>query len=236
MRKGIVILIVAVVVSCDVFSQSYGVLPTAKNNCPTVIITQKDYDTLLVAFNKSTQMELIAKEEAEKMFSNYIEHIGGLIGLFGILVGLLGVFLPYKTNEIFMKEINSKINKMNEDISSHNEKIELSNKNMAGFDEKFVKYNQRIAISFATQAYSAEKIDVKITLITAAISIDPENCEFYNFRSRKYFERGKDDDYNLAMKDIITGLSLNPDESTRKMLERNMEELKAKMQQPKEGE
>jgi hypothetical protein len=51
-----------------------------------------------------------------------------------------------------------------------------------------------------------------------------------------YFNRGKDGDYNLAVNDINTGLSLNPDESTRKSLEKNLEELKAKMQQPKEGE
>ncbi len=40
-------------------------------------------------------------------------------------------------------------------------------------------------------------------------------------------------DSNLAKKDFETGLSLNPEESTRRRLEKNMAKLKAKMQEQK---
>lgn len=247
MRKCIVLLIVALVFCCDVYSQTYGVIPTAENNYPTVTITQRDYDTLLMARNtNNAQMELIAKEEAEKMFSSYTEHIGWLVGLFGvlitILVGLLGALFPYMTNENYRREFDGKIEKIDTDISNHNKKIDASNQLIDGIkkkiesqEEKINIYNKRIAISIATQSALTQDIQKQISFLTAAITIDPENCNFYSQRAIIFVNRGKNGDYEKAMEDINKGLSLNPNETLRRDLEKIKNDLEAKIQEQEEA-
>ena len=69
-----------------------------------------------------------------------------------------------------------------------------------------------------------------------AIELNPQYALAYNNRGYAYMTRGNDGDYELAMNDFKTGLSLNPDESTRMKLENNMKKLKEKMQKQKKDE
>ena len=154
MRKSFVLLIVALIFGCDVYSQTYGVLPTAENNYPTVTITQKNYDTLVEAYIKSNQMKLIAKEEAEKMFSDYTTHVNSIISLIGVILTLLGgtvaFFIPYMTNKRYEEKIEEKINAIQEGMSKHNKKIEDSEQTLSNYDTKLSGYDEKIAKSVQT--------------------------------------------------------------------------------------
>ena len=71
--------------------------------------------------------------------------------------------------------------------------------------------------------------DQAISNYNKAIELDNKYAKAYNNRGFAYMCRGKNGDYERAMKDFETGLSLNPNIKTRKRLEKNMAKLEAKM-------
>lgn len=286
MRKGIVLLIVALVCGCSVFASNDTVPPAVVATTPTVTLSQEQFDSLIAASAKSHQMELIAKEESEKMFSSYTTHVGWVVG---IVVGLFGVALPYAINRRNLNEIRNikrDVNATKEAAAkdAHDAKayaifawarqfnqedldraIELYNRaivekkdfgeayvnrgNAYGIKgnhdqaikdyDKAIELNPQGAYAYNNRGYAYFKkgdYDQAIKDYVKAIELNPKYAKAYINQGVAYMRRGNDGDLELAMNDFKTGLSLNPDESTRKLLEKYMEELKAKMQQPKEGE
>ena len=283
MRKGIVLLIVALMCGFSVFASNDTVPPAVVATTPTVTLSQEQFDSLIAASAKSHQMELIAKEESEKMFSSYTTHVGWVVG---IVVGLFGVALPYAINrrnlneirnikrdvnatkeaaakdahdakayglfawarqlnndraiEVYTRAINEKSDYCEAYCNRGNESSNKGDNDQAIKDyDKAIELNPQLANAYFNRgnAYCAKgNYDQAIKDYDKAIELNPQDEEAYNNRGVAYMKRGNAGDYDHAMNDFNTGLSLNPDESSRKMLERNKELLKAKMQQPKEGE
>ena len=129
MRKGIVLLIVALLYGFGVFARPDSKVPATDTSRPTVTLTQEQFDSLVSAASKSNQMELIAQTEAEKMFDDYTTHVNWIIGLFGVLitllVGLLGALFPYMTNESYKRELDGKISTVDGKISTVDGKIAI---------------------------------------------------------------------------------------------------------------
>ncbi len=373
MRKGIVLLIVALMCSYSVFASKDTVPPAVVATTPTITLSQEQFDSLIAVSAKVNQMEYVSKTDCDKMFSDYINHVGWVVGLFGvlctILVAIVGVAVPILLNRKFENDIKDRIDKHDEQLNKTKEeidnakksaeqnamnakvsaffsqayyeedldkKIELYNKvikldlknefayNNRGiayakkggsvnldqaikdFDQaialnpkdaeaynnrglayyakgdndqaikdydKAIELNPQYALAYYNRgnvyyakgnndqaikdydkaielnpqyaeaynnrgiAYSDKgDIDQAIKDYDKAIELNPQYALAYNKRGAAYMNRGNDGDYDLAMNDFKTGLSLNPKESTRKLLERNIEKLEAKMQQPKEGE
>lgn len=372
MRKGIVLLIVALMFDCSVFASKDTVPPAVVATTPTVTLSLEQFDSLIAASAKSDQMELVAKNEAEKKFSDYVNHVGWVVGLFGvlctILVAIVGVAVPILLNRKFENDIKDKIadhdkqiNKTKEEIDEAKKSAEQDAKNAKAYglfawarqlgkenkkrtielytsaieekpdfweaycnrgiayrkrgeyDEAIRDYDQAIALcpqssdlhtsrgiayrmkgdydqaiesfnraiklnSQSAVAYNNrglayynkgdhaqaikdydQAIKLKPTYAKAynnrgnaylfkvvydqaikdydkAIELNPQYALAYNNRGYAYMTRGNDGDYELAMNDFKTGLSLNPDESTRMKLENNMKKLKEKMQKQKKDE
>ena len=304
MRKGIVLLIVALLYGFGVFARPDSKVPATDTSCPTVTLTQEQFDSLVSAASKSNQMERIAQTEAEKMFDDYTTHVNWIIGLFGVLitllVGLLGALFPYMTNESYKRELDGKIAIVDEkiaditkDMEGHEGKIRQSNQDLDRYKKELGDYNESLekmkgqidrsakvaqeaenkAIAIALFAWARQlhdedpdraikmyersisknpnfaeaynnlgslyyrkksDYDKAVSNFCKAIDLNPKSAKYYFNRGKVYMERGHDGDYELAMKDFETCLTHNPKESTRKKLESKMEELKAKMQKPKE--
>lgn len=250
MRKGIVLLIVALIYGCGVFARPDSKVPATDKSRPTVTLTQEQFDSLVSAASKSNQMELIAKEESEKMFSSYTTHVGWVVG---IVVGLFGVALPYVINRRNLNEIKN-IKKDVNVIKESAEKDSHDAKAYAFFAwaRQFHQEDLGRAIELYNRAIVEKKDfseayvnrgsayvkkgdnDQAIKDYDKAIELNPQYVFAYNNRGYAYMTRGNDGDYELAMNDFKTGLSLNPDKSTRMKLENHMKKLKAKMPKPKE--
>lgn len=369
MRKGIVLLIVALLYSCGVFARPDSKVLVTDTSRPTVTLTQEQFDSLVSAASRSNQMELIAKEESNQMYEKYMTLVTIIIAVMGVLVAVVGVLVPILMNndtkkkiekhEEAIKESNSKIESHEKMLKGYEEKIKTSEASLSDYDKKLAEYGEKIAESvhtlsdyekklvdydekitkseqtmtahesklkeqgraikeiservaessttvkeskgmagaLFTQALNEEDIDKKIVLYTLCIEKDPQNMDAYNnlgvayygkkeyvqaiknydiaikmnpqyaeayynrgnaYRREKdydqsimdydkaielnpqyakayinrgyaYMIRGNDGDYELAMNDFKTGLSLNPDELTRMKLENNRKILKAKM-------
>lgn len=237
MKKTIVLLILALICGSSVYADVDIPQSSQGAATATVIINQKHPDSSKSASSEGVHGEYISKDDCDRMFSDYINHVGWVVGLvggiFGVLitmvVGLLGALVPYMTNKSFREEFNGKIKKINKDIREHNKKINGSNKKIDSQDEEIKRQIRILATSFASQAMIIVDKDKQIVLFGAAITLDPTNPKFYNYRAKCYIIRGKEGDYEKAMEDIKKGLSLNPDESTRKELEEKKAELEAKM-------
>ena len=274
-------MIVALLYGCGVFVRPDSKDPATDTSRPTVTLTQEKFDSLVSAATKSNQMEQIAQTEAKKMFSDYVDHVGWVVGLFGVLiaiiVGLLGTFVPYLTNKRFRIEMDGKIGEIKKDIGEHNKKIDTSEQVLSEYEKRLndikrdAEKTSRDAKAYAIFAWAkqlhqypdtaikkyGQAIDEKEDFWEAyvnrgnlyaqkkdydrAIEDYNKSIELYRKTSRiclnrgiAYMVRGNDGDYELAMKDFETGLTLHPNESTRKKLENNKEKLKAKMQGPKE--
>ena len=99
--------------------------------------------------------------------------------------------------------------------------------------------NPQDALAYNNRGYAYDdkgEYDQAIKDYGKAIELNPQYALAYNNRGYAYMTRGNDGDYELAMNDFKTGLSLNPDESTRMKLENNMKKLKEKMQKQKKDE
>ena len=262
MRKGIVLLIVALLYGCGVFARPDSKVPATDKSRPTVTLTQEQFDSLVSAASKSNQMKLIAKDESEKMFTSYTTTVGWIVALFGVIVGIVSPWL-------MINDIKKKIEKHEKTLSNYDTKLVEYNTQLNSIKEdaektaKEAKANALFARALhgghserAIELYGcviAEKKDFwqaysnrgniyaskgendkAIRDYTEAIRINKNDARLCLHRGYVYVNRGNDGDYELAMNDFKTGLSLNPDETTRKMLENNMEKLKAKMQKPKE--
>ena len=249
MRKGIVLLIVALIYGYGVFARPDSKAPAVDTSCMTVTLTQEQFDSLIAAAAKSNQMKLIAKEESEKMFNSYTNHVGWVVG---IVVGLFGVALPYAINRRNLNEIRN----IKRDVKAIKEAAEKDAHDARAYglfawarqkdnDNAIELYTRAIAEkNDFSEAYHNRGVrygkkgdyNQAIKDYGKAIELNPQYAKAYNNRGCAYMNRGSDGDYDLAMKDFETGLSLNPDASTCKILEGNIELLKAKMQKPKEND
>ena len=121
---------------------------------------------------------------------------------------------------LFTQAYNEK--DIDKQIELYTQCIDKDPKNAAAYNNRGYAYDDKGEYDQAIKDYDK------------AIELNPQYADAYNNRGYAYLNRGNVGDNELAMKDFETGLTLNPKESTRKMLENNMEKLKAKMQGPKE--
>ena len=179
-------MIVALLYGCVVFARPDNKVPATDTSCPTVTLTQEQFDSLIAAAAKSHRMELIAKEESEKMFSSYTTHVGWVVG---IVVGLFGVALPYVINRRNLNEIRN-IKKEAKAIKEAAEK------------------DAHDAKAYGLFAWARQKSEDKaIELYTRAIAEKKDFWEAYYNRGIRYRKKG---DYDQAIKDYDRAIELNP--------------------------
>lgn len=129
MNKTIAILIFTFFLGCNALTQAAQSVPPPDTVAPVVTITQQQFDSLVAAAARGNQMELIAKQEAERMFDIYTTHVSWVIGLFGVLVALFGAALPYLINRNYEKRIEKK-------IAGHDEEIKQSRQSLSDQSRK----------------------------------------------------------------------------------------------------
>lgn len=244
MNKTIAILIFTFFLGCNAFAQASQSVPPPDTVAPVVTITQQQFDSLVAASARGNQMELIAKQEAERMFDIYTTHTSLLLALFGvlitILVALVGFYVPYMTNKWFQEKMDANIAAHDNSIQDIRDKMEQSE----GKARKSSKEAKAWALfSWARQldSHDPEQLNKAIKIYTQAITEFPQFSEAYNNRGACYLRRGKEGDYALAKADFEKGLTLDPDEETRQKLQENLHKLedwmkekadKASAQQP----
>jgi len=335
MNKTIAILIFTFFLGCNAFAQAPQSVPPPDTAAPVVTITQQQLDSLVSAAACGNQMELIAKQEAERMFDSYTTHVSWVVGLLGVLITILvavsGFFVPYMTNKRFQEEMDEKIaahdNEIEqsrqslyeqirkneqlmselEGVKNHIDQVEASSK---GVQEQIKQSEARTResakeakawalFSWARQldTHDSEQLDRKIEIYTRAINeftqfpealfnrgnaysdkgeydkaiqdyneaiklnpqyaaayinrgiayrnkgeydkaiqdyseaikLNPQYAAAYNNRGIAYMHRGKEGDYALAKADFEKGLTLNPDETLRQKLQRNLRDVEDKM-------
>ena len=133
MRKGIVLLIVALLYSCGVFARPDSKVPATDTSCPTVTLTQEQFDSLVSAASKSNQMELIAKEESNQMYEKYMTLVTIIIAVMGVLVAVVGVIVPILMNNDTKKK-----------IEKHEEAIKASERTLSDYNTKFEEFEKRL--------------------------------------------------------------------------------------------
>lgn len=129
MNKTIAILIFTFFLGSNAFAQASKSVPPPDTAAPVVTITQQQFDSLVAASARGNQMELIAKQEAERMFDIYTTHVSWVIGLFGVLVALFGAALPYLINRNYEKRIEKK-------IADHDMEIKQSRQSLSNQSRK----------------------------------------------------------------------------------------------------
>ena len=132
MRKGIVLLIVALLYGFGVFARPDSKVPATDTSRPTVTLTQEQFDSLVSAASRSNQMELIAKEESNQMYEKYVTLVTIIIAVMGVLVAVVGVLVPILMNN----DTKKKIEKHEEAIKESNSKIESHENMLKGYEEK----------------------------------------------------------------------------------------------------
>lgn len=211
MRKGIVLLIVALLYGCVVFARPDSKVPATDTSCPTVTLTQKQFDSLVSAASKSNQMELIAKEESNQMYEKYMTLVTIIIAVMGVLVAVVGVIVPILMNNDTKKK-----------IEKHEEAIKASVKSLSDYDTKLEKIEKRLntikedaeetardAKAHALFAWARQKEgDRSIELYTRAIDEKKDFWEAYYNRGLRYRKKG---DYTQAIKDFDKTIELKPD-------------------------
>ncbi len=158
MRKGIVLLIVALMCGCNVFASKDTVPPAIVATTPTVTLTQEQFDSLIAASAKVNQMEYVSKPDCDRMFSDYINHVGWVVGLFGVLctvlVAIVGVAVPILMNN----DTKKKIEKHEEAIKTSNGKIDSHEKMLLEYEEKIKTYEEKIKSSEASLSNYDKKL------------------------------------------------------------------------------
>lgn len=129
MNKTIAILIFTFFLGCNALAQAAQSVPPPDTVAPVVTITQQQFDSLVAAAARGNQMEIIAKQEAERMFDSYTTHVSWVIGLFGVLVALFGAALPYLINRNYEKRIEKK-------IADHDMEIKQSRQSLSNQSQK----------------------------------------------------------------------------------------------------
>ena len=159
MRKSAVLLIVALMCGYSVFASKDTVPPAVVATTPTITLSQEQFDSLIAASAKVNQMEYVSKTDCDRMFSDYINHVGWVVGLYGvlctILVAIVGVAVPILLNRKFENDIKDRIDKHNEQLNKTKEEIDNAKKSA----EQNAKNAQVSA--FFSQAYYEEDLDKK---------------------------------------------------------------------------
>lgn len=236
MNKTIAILIFTLIFGCNAFAQASQFVLPPYTTPPVVTITQQQFDSLVSAATRGNQMELIAKQEAERMFDIYTTHVSWVIGLFGVLVALFGAALPYLINRNYEKRIEKKIADHDEEIKQsrqslsdqsqkneqlmselegvkgHVDNVESSIKEMQeqvkqSEDEARKSASMAEANALFTVAWNEKDTDKRISLYTEVLEIDPKNAMAYNNRGYAWVEKG---DYDRATEDYNKAIKLSP--------------------------
>lgn len=246
MNKTIAILIFTFFLGCNALAQAPQSVPPTDTAAPVVTITQQQLDSLVSAAARGNQMELIAKQEAERMFDIYTTHTSLLLALFGvlitILVGLVGAVFPYMTNKAYKREMDANIaahDNSIQDIRDKMEQSEVKARESSKEAKAWALFSWARQIQLGT--HDQRELDKAIDIYSQAITEFPQIPEAFNNRGLAYRKRGKEGDYALAKADFEKGLTLNPDEETRQKLQENLHKLedwmkakadKASAQQP----
>lgn len=212
MNKTIAILIFTFFLGCNAFAQApQSVLPPYTTP-PVVTITQQQFDSLVSAAACGNQMELIAKQEAERMFDIYTTHTSLLFGLIGvlvtILVGLVGAVFPYMTNKAYKREMDANIAAHDNSIQDIRDQMEQSE----GKARESSKEAKAWALfSWARQiqlgTHGKRELDKAIDIYSQAITEFPQISEAYNNRGNAFFNKGE---YDKAFQDYDEAIKLNP--------------------------
>ena len=187
MRKGIVLLIVALLYSCGVFARPDSKVPATDKSRPTVTLTQEQFDSLIAASAKVNQMEYVSKTDCDRMFSDYINHVGWVVGIFGVLCTILGaivgVAVPILLNRKFENDIKERIDRHDKQLNKTKKEIDYAKKSA----EQNAK-NAKVS-AFFSQAYYEEDLDKQIELYKQVIMLDPKNANAYINRGVVYFKK-----------------------------------------------
>ena len=236
MNKTIAILIFTFFLGCNAFAQASQSVPPPDTVAPVVTITQQQFDSLVTAAARSNQMQEIAQQEAEQMFDIYTTHVSWVIGLFGVLVALFGAALPYLINRNYEKRIEKKIADHDEEIKqsrqslsdqsrkneqlmselegvkNHVDQVESSIKKMQEKMKQSEEQARQSAITAKASALFSKALkekdtDIKISLYTEVLDLDPQSAEAHNNRGAAYSEKGE---YDNAIRDYDEAIKLNP--------------------------
>jgi len=213
MNKTIAILIFTFFLGCNAFAQaSQSVLPT-DTAAPVVTITQQQFDSLVSAAARGNQMELIAKQEAERMFDSYTTHTSLLLALFGvlitILVGLVGAVFPYMTNKAYKREMDAKIAAHDNSIQDIRDQMEQS-EGKARESSKEAKAWALFSWARQLDTHDSEQLDRKIEIYTRAINEFTQFPEALFNRGAAYSDKGE---YDKAIQDYDEAIKLNPQDA-----------------------
>lgn len=209
MNKTIAILIFTFFLGCNAFAQASQSVPLPDTAAPVVTITQQQFDSLVAAAARGNQMELIAKQEAERMFDIYTTHVSWVVGLLGvlitILVALVGFYVPYMTNKRFQEKMDAKIAAHDNSIQDMRDKMEQSE----GKARKSSKEAKAWALfSWARQLddHDPKQLDRKIIIYTRAINEFTQFPEALINRGNAYMDKGE---YDKAIKDYDETIKLS---------------------------
>ena len=136
--------------------------------------------------------------ENQKLYDDYLTHINTMLAVFGVLIAIISIFVPYlinkKTDDI-IKEHEKRLS----EHERHQEEIKNIIQNIANDAEESA--NKALAYSLFTQA-KGEYGNRAIDLYTQAIEIYPTKDAFNN-RGNAYSKRRRFDlaiiDYNSAI-------------------------------------
>lgn len=136
--------------------------------------------------------------ENQKLYDDYLTHINTMLAVFGVLIAVISIFVPYlinkKTDDI-IKEHEKRLS----EHERHQEEIKNIIQNIANDAEESA--NKALAYSLFTQA-KGEYGNRAIDLYTQAIEIFPTKDAFNN-RGNAYSKRHRFDlaiiDYNSAI-------------------------------------
>ncbi len=240
MNKTIAILIFTFFLGCNALAQAPQSVPPTDTVAPVVAITQQQLDSLVSAAARGNQMELIAKQEAERMFDSYTTHVSWVVGLLGVLITILvavsGFFVPYMTNKRFQEEMDEKIaahdNEIEqsrqslyeqirkneqlmselEGVKNHVDQVEASIKEMQEKMKQSEEQARQSAITAKASALFSKALkekdtDIKISLYTEVLDLDPQSVEAHNNRGNAYSDKGE---YDKAIQDYAEAIKLNP--------------------------
>lgn len=155
----------------------------------------------LKALNESTIAQ--TRIDNQKLYDDYLTHINTMLAVFGVLIAIISIFVPYLIN----KKTDDVIKEHEKRLSAHErhqEEIKNIIQNIANDAEKSA--NKALAYSLFTQA-TGEYGNRAIDLYTQAIEIFPTKDAFIN-RGNAYSKKRR---FDLAIIDYNNAIEMDSD-------------------------
>jgi len=155
----------------------------------------------LKALNESTLTQ--SRVENQKLYDNYLTHINTMLAVFGVLIAIISIFVPYLINKKTDDIIKEHENRLSTH-ESHQKEIKNVIQNIANNAEESA--NKALAYSLFTQA-NGEYGNRAIDLYTQAIEIFPTKDAYIN-RGNAYSKKRR---FDLAIIDYNSALEMDSD-------------------------